>query len=484
MLEFCTDICSYMINNKDSFAAVHCKAGKGRTGSMICAFLIFSGLAETSKEAMQLYAERRCESKKGVTVPSQKRYLQHFETFLNLTFIKPFYKQIPRIFRSLSVDNSSSNLLYNILVKKSSELYQYGNSFILKKIQVGPIRSRDNLRLIISNFSKQRLFDSNDFLFQRRYKCSLKEEYIYEDGKRIQAIYVIFTFSDKDPFDVMSDIEISFKGRKMDFFMWLNLYYITLETLLDYIAKKMLKETIENLTKEKFYPFDNPEGTSTNKHDERVRSNTVLHKQSKEPKKDLNLASLLTPNKKIKEAYHTKNMSIKTQLLKPSELKSEAELNMEINQKSKIEQLQKQHPYSAKKESYKSFKRWNTKMEEPHFSFHLENKAHHHHTHEFSSDSLKSLSSSFKLNNNMMTHEHIGLYSKLKRYLEDNTRYLNNSYIQSSNLKLILGYLNQEYPDEIKDEKTFEFTIPFSGLDKYSGEPNKNMTINIIYIIK
>lgn len=74
MLEFCTDICNFLITNKDSYAVVHCKAGKGRTGSMICSYLIFSGLANDVEEASRMYAERRSEKLKGVTVPSQIRH--------------------------------------------------------------------------------------------------------------------------------------------------------------------------------------------------------------------------------------------------------------------------------------------------------------------------------------------------------------------------------------------------------------------------
>lgn len=482
MLEFCTDICSYMINNKDSFAAVHCKAGKGRTGSMICAFLIFSGLAETSKEAMQLYAERRCESKKGVTVPSQKRYLQHFETFLNLTFTKPFYKQIPRIFHSLSVDNSSSNLLHNILINKSSEIYNYRNSFILKKIQVGPIKTRESLRLIINNYSKQRLFDSNNFLFQRRYKCSLKEEYLYEDGKSIRAIYVIFTFSDKESFDVMSDIEIIFKGYHMDFFMWLNLNYITLETLLDFISKKMLKEAIANLGKDKISIINDPDTASSFMHEDKTRSNTAMLKRNKLTQKEKEHNLLLTPSKGATDTLHKKNVSIKSQILKSAETKIHADLNLEHLLISKSGHGHKEVPNSAKKESYKGLKRRSVKVGgDPFSSFHNANKIHH--AKQFSTGSSKSISSCLKLNNNMTANDHIGLYSRLKKYLEDNTCYLRNSYIQTSDLNLILNFLHQEYPNEIRNDKVFEFNVPFSGLDKYSGEPNKNMSINIIYIL-
>ena len=59
MLEFCVDLCLFLSNNKEYVAAIHCKAGKGRTGVMICCYLVFSGLAKSVNDAFNLYADRR-----------------------------------------------------------------------------------------------------------------------------------------------------------------------------------------------------------------------------------------------------------------------------------------------------------------------------------------------------------------------------------------------------------------------------------------
>lgn len=59
ILEFCVDICIYLITNPAAVAAIHCKAGKGRTGVMICSYLIFSGLCRNSAEAFAHYAQAR-----------------------------------------------------------------------------------------------------------------------------------------------------------------------------------------------------------------------------------------------------------------------------------------------------------------------------------------------------------------------------------------------------------------------------------------
>jgi phosphatidylinositol-3,4,5-trisphosphate 3-phosphatase/dual-specificity protein phosphatase PTEN len=58
------------IENEKNVLVVHCNAGKGRTGTLISCFLIFSGLAENAKDAITYYGWKRFKHGKGVTQPS------------------------------------------------------------------------------------------------------------------------------------------------------------------------------------------------------------------------------------------------------------------------------------------------------------------------------------------------------------------------------------------------------------------------------
>lgn len=80
--------------------AVHCKAGKGRTGVMISAYLlIFNPNIKNATQALDFYAKRRTMNCKGVTIPSQRRYVHYFDCFLRLRFQKPYLQTIDRLLR-------------------------------------------------------------------------------------------------------------------------------------------------------------------------------------------------------------------------------------------------------------------------------------------------------------------------------------------------------------------------------------------------
>lgn len=59
MLEICVDLILFLSKNQENTAAVHCKAGKGRTGVMICCYLIFSGISNSTDSAIESYSFRR-----------------------------------------------------------------------------------------------------------------------------------------------------------------------------------------------------------------------------------------------------------------------------------------------------------------------------------------------------------------------------------------------------------------------------------------
>ena len=50
---FCADVAKYLNEHVDNMVAIHCKAGKGRTGLMICVFMLYAGVWSSAYESLR-----------------------------------------------------------------------------------------------------------------------------------------------------------------------------------------------------------------------------------------------------------------------------------------------------------------------------------------------------------------------------------------------------------------------------------------------
>ena len=82
VLSFCQHATDWLSLHPDNVIAVHCKAGKGRTGLMVACLLLYSGLCRAPEEALAYFGERRTANGKGVTIPSQQRFVTYFHQLL------------------------------------------------------------------------------------------------------------------------------------------------------------------------------------------------------------------------------------------------------------------------------------------------------------------------------------------------------------------------------------------------------------------
>ena len=228
ILEFCIDICLYLIKNPEGVAAVHCKAGKGRTGVMICSYLVFSGLCQSSEKAFRYYARVRTKNNTGVTIASQKRYIKYFETFLQANFYPPYINLIPKIIKShfsFLIDNNDNIKINNILqsFQKEKSYFISSNKFKLKGIKLGPLPKGKELKIKICNF-----VDSK-FKLPKKHLTESKD--VDSDGN------VYYEQNYNPELIVHSDIKIKIK-KDINFFLWVNLWYSTWEMIKRLYDKK------------------------------------------------------------------------------------------------------------------------------------------------------------------------------------------------------------------------------------------------------
>lgn len=82
LFKICERIYKYLLENEDNIVVINCKAGKGRTGTIICCFMLFCDLFNNTQDAFNYYSYKRFKSGEGVSQPSQKRYVEFFYQML------------------------------------------------------------------------------------------------------------------------------------------------------------------------------------------------------------------------------------------------------------------------------------------------------------------------------------------------------------------------------------------------------------------
>lgn len=71
----CKSMHAWLITDEKNVVVVHCMAGKGRTGTVISAYLLYSGMFTEVKDALHHFAKKRCSVMNGVAHANQKRFL-------------------------------------------------------------------------------------------------------------------------------------------------------------------------------------------------------------------------------------------------------------------------------------------------------------------------------------------------------------------------------------------------------------------------
>eukprot|EP01102_Stenamoeba_stenopodia_P016436 TRINITY_DN5749_c1_g1_i1.p1 TRINITY_DN5749_c1_g1~~TRINITY_DN5749_c1_g1_i1.p1 ORF type:complete len:434 (-),score=98.64 TRINITY_DN5749_c1_g1_i1:68-1204(-) len=87
ILQFINAVQKWYYDHPANVVAVHCRGGKGRSGTMVCAWLLYSRHSKTAREALEFFGLQRTDSSKGskyqgVETRSQCRYIYYLEQLI------------------------------------------------------------------------------------------------------------------------------------------------------------------------------------------------------------------------------------------------------------------------------------------------------------------------------------------------------------------------------------------------------------------
>ena len=241
---------------------------------MICSYLVFSGLCQSSEKAFRYYARVRTKNNTGVTIASQKRYIKYFETFLEANFYRPYINLIPKIIRShfsFLIDNKDNIKINNILksFQREKSYFISSNTFKLKGIKIGPLPKGKELKIKICNFV------DNKFTLPKK---------VLTESKNIDSDGNTFYEQNYSPeLIIHSDIKIKIK-KDINFFLWVNLWYSTWEMIKKIYDKKTNTEISSKSVKDLYHygSMGNNEGSlSSGENDfSDMQSNTVQNQKN------------------------------------------------------------------------------------------------------------------------------------------------------------------------------------------------------------
>lgn len=110
LFQMCDHIYDFLLKDERNVAVLHCNAGKGRTGTAISCFLLYSCLADNFLNAIIFYGHKRFRNGRGVTQPAQQRYIQYFEMAFKREVQSPSRKRL-KLIKLKTIPKNTGNMV-------------------------------------------------------------------------------------------------------------------------------------------------------------------------------------------------------------------------------------------------------------------------------------------------------------------------------------------------------------------------------------
>eukprot|EP01080_Neovahlkampfia_damariscottae_P009709 gene9709-1914_t len=147
--KMCIHVLDWLRKNDENIVVIHCKAGKGRTGLMICCVLIYAGFKPLAEDAMDYYAVERTRDLKGVNIPSQRRYVEYFGKAINeYGGIEPYRGQKLKIKKITMNKTPKGGLSFSLKIRKDGKVI-YNHQEVTERNNF-----KDKQSVLVENFDK------------------------------------------------------------------------------------------------------------------------------------------------------------------------------------------------------------------------------------------------------------------------------------------------------------------------------------------
>ena len=179
----------YLLENDKHIIVINCNAGKGRTGTLICCYLLFSGRFNNINDAFDYYTLKRFNKGFGVTHASQKRYVNYFYQLITKEkkILFPYVRLLKWIKISCIPYDKITQYIpcYNISEKNKSLLnVSTKTAYISERREMN--FNKESLDLIVKGDILIELFHQNTFKKKKLGRVAFNTAFIDKDKEKIK----------------------------------------------------------------------------------------------------------------------------------------------------------------------------------------------------------------------------------------------------------------------------------------------------------